>query len=526
MVDSGTAVSGSDFRDGVEISAIPASDMLLGHVGGEPALLVRRGHELFVIGAICTHYGAPLIDGLLVDDGLRCPWHHACFSLRSGRAVRAPALAPVSCWRVEQQDGKAYVRERLSSLLPRKDAPIGGPSSIVIIGGGAAGGAAAEELRKEGYAGQIKLLSADTRPCDRPNLSKGYLAGTASEESNFPRPMRFYQDNEIELHLDSRVSAIDLHNDRVEMADGSSHHFGALLLATGAEPVRLNAPGATLPHVRYLRTVPDSQAIVAKCHHSKRALIVGASFIGLEVAASLRARNLEVDVVGLEAVPMGRVLGGEVGKFLLRLHQAHGVRFHLGTTVANIDEKYVTLTNGETIPADLVVVGIGVQPAVELARQAGLAVDRGVLVDEYLEASAPRVFAAGDIARWPYALTGERIRVEHFVVAGRQGQVAARNMLGNRARFNAIPFFWTEQYDFSLAYVGHAEHWDRVNIDGSLEERNCTVTYLREGRELAVAFVHRDLAGLHAELKFEHAAADAVKKATQGGAAHGVTASR
>jgi apoptosis-inducing factor 3 len=517
MSEEKAKLEGPDLTQGVELSTIPDGSMLLGHARGEPVLLVRRGDELFAIGAICTHYGAPLEQGLLVGDTVRCPWHHACFSLHTGEALRAPALDPVSCWRVEevrdlarqftpveQRIGAVYVREKLSRQP--FSAMHGNRITVVIVGGGAAGNAAAETLRHEGYSSSITMLSADESiPCDRPNLSKGYLAGVASDESNLLRSAKFYKDHNIDLHLGARVAAIDIRSRFVELADGSRHSYGMLLLATGADPVRLEIPGSDLPHVHYLRTLADSRALVSKALASRRAVVIGASFIGLEVAASLRARNIEVHVVGPETIPMEKILGPEVGSFIRRLHEEHGVTFHLGTTATSIDERSVTLKNGEKLQADIVVVGIGVRPATSLAERAGLAVDRGVTVDEYLETSAPGVFAAGDIARWPDRLTGERIRVEHFVVAERQGQTAARNILGHRERFDAVPFFWTEQYDFGLGYVGHAERWDKAEIKGSLDRRDCTITYRRAGKKLAVAVVHRDLEGLRAEVEFERA---------------------
>ena len=504
-------LSGPDLAQGVDISQIADGAMLSGHANGEAILLARRGDELFAIGALCTHYGAPLVDGLLVGDTVRCPWHHACFSLRNGASLRPPALDPVSCWRVEQRNGKVYVREKLARVESSSVAPANSITpSLIIVGGGGAGNAAAETLRREGFSGRIMLLSADASgPCDRPNLSKGFLAGTASAESIPLRPPAFYREHGIELKLDAPVASLDTKDRHVLLADGSRHGYDKLLLATGAEPVRLDIPGASLEHVHYLRTLADSRALVEKALIAKRAVVIGASFIGLEVASSLRKRNIDVHVVAPDTVLMEKILGADVGNFIRKLHEQHSVTFHLGTTAVSIDKQSVHLKNGEILQADLVVIGIGVRPRVALAEQAGLAVDRGVTVDEYLETSVAGIFAAGDIARWPDRLTGERIRVEHWALAERQGQTAARNMLGARERFDAVPFFWTKQYDFGLAYSGHAECWDHAELDGRLdaEAQNCTITYRRDGKKLAVAVVHRDLEGLRAEVELEAAGA-------------------
>jgi NADPH-dependent 2,4-dienoyl-CoA reductase/sulfur reductase-like enzyme len=359
-------------------------------------------------------------------------------------------------------------------------------------------------LRRQGYDGPLTLISADTDPpVDRPNLSKDFLAGEAQPDWIPLWPDDFYAEQRIDLVLGRRVSSIDTSTRAVRLEDGSQREYGSLLLATGADPVRLPIPGAQDDRVRYLRSFADSRAIVERAATARHVVVAGASFIGLEVAASLRVRGIAVDVVAPESTPLERVLGIEVGRFIRSLHEAQGVTFHLGQTVARIDGRTVTLSGGAAIDCDFLVMGVGVRPAVSLAEQAGLAIDRGISVNEYLETSAPGVFAAGDAARWPDPHTGERIRVEHWVVAERQGQTAARNMLGARARFDHVPFFWSKHYDVTINYVGHAEQWDDVAIDGSLEARDCSIEYRRGGKTLAIATIGRDRASLEAEARME-----------------------
>jgi NADPH-dependent 2,4-dienoyl-CoA reductase/sulfur reductase-like enzyme len=416
---------------------------------------------------------------------------------------RAPALDPIDCWKVERHGDHIVVREKQSAAaVPASSA--GAPASVVIVGGGAAGLAAAEVLRREGYAGPITMISADTAsPVDRPNLSKDYLAGTAKEDWIPLRGPEFYAEQRIELLLETRVTGIDTAAKKVTLDHGGQRSFGALLIATGADPVRLAVPGAADGQVYYLRSFDDSKKIIERAASAKRVVVVGASFIGLEVAASLRTREIDVDVVGPENVPLERVMGAEVGRFIQSLHESKGVVFHLGQTVARVDGRRVTLSGGETVEADFLVLGVGVRPATALADQAGLAQEKGILVNEYLETSVPGIFAAGDVARWPDARSGERIRVEHWVVAERQGQVAARNILGRKHKFDAVPFFWSQHYDVTINYVGHAERWDSVKVDGSLEGHDATVTFLKEGKVLATATVYRDLESLKAEAAFE-----------------------
>jgi apoptosis-inducing factor 3 len=499
-----TALSGPDLQSGIPIGEIPDSGVLAGHAGGKAVLLVHQGEEWFAIGAVCSHYSGPLAEGLVVGDTVRCPWHHACFSLRTGEALRPPALNDVACWKVEQRAGKVYVTGKAPKPKVRRRGSRH-PNSVVIVGAGAAGDCAAETLRREGYEGRLTLYDPDPdAPYDRPNLSKDYLAGTASEDWIPLHPPGFYQERGIDIVHHRRVAAIEPKARRIRLDDGGTVEFGALLLATGATPIRLPPEMARgNPAIQYLRSFADSKAIVAAAGKAKRAVVLGASFIGLEVAASLRARKLEVHVVAPDARPLERVMGPELGDFIRRLHEEHGVNFHLSQKASGIDGGVVSLENGARLQADLIVAGIGVRPNVELAERAGLSVDRGVVVDERLQTSAPGVYAAGDIARWPDPHTGERIRVEHWVVAQRQGQAAARSIMGESDRFRAVPFFWSQHYDVPINYVGHAERWDSMEVEGNIDARDCAVRFVRGGRALAVATIYRDRQSLEAEVEME-----------------------
>jgi len=497
-----------DLTKGVSFSSIADGGFVLGQVGDAAVLLVRQGAEVFAIGPECTHYHGPLADGVITDGTVRCPWHHACFDLRTGEALHAPALSPVACWKVERQGDAVIVREKLAQPKPRpRGKTSASPNRIVIVGGGAAGFAAAEMLRRHGYQNEITMLSSDSAaPVDRPNLSKDYLAGNAPEDWVPLRPDDFYKENNIDLRLNTEVGRIDVKGSAVTLKDGTSVPYDRLLLATGAEPVRLQIPGTELPHVHTLRSLADCRAIIKTAEIAKRAVVIGASFIGLEVAASLRARKIEVHVVAPDKRPLERVFGPQMGDFIRKLHEEQGVIFHLEDTSEGITARQARLKSGGVLDADLVVVGVGVRPRIALAEAAGLAIDKGVTVDATLQTSGPNIFAAGDIARWPDPHTGEKIRVEHWVVAERQGQTAALNMMGMGQGYDAVPFFWSQHYDIPINYVGHAEKWDDIAIEGDIAGKDCVLRYRRGGKTLAVASIFRDKESLEAEIAMERAA--------------------
>ncbi|MEJ2218677.1 MAG: FAD-dependent oxidoreductase [Gemmatimonadota bacterium] len=500
-------LSGPDLQQGVALDDLEDGQPFLGHATGEAVLLVRRGDEVHAVSAACTHWGGPLAEGLVDDDEVHCPWHHACYSLRTGEALGAPAMNPLARWDVEIDDGTVRVTgKQEADPLEDHGRHADGPESVVIIGAGAAGAATTEMLRRQGYDGRVVLVDPEeTAPYDRPNLSKDYLAGNAPEEWIPLRSADFWREHDVQRVV-AEAEAIATDDHTVALSNGDTVSYGALVLATGAQPVRLDVPGADAAHVHVLRSLDDSRSIIAAAKKAERAVVVGASFIGMEVAAALRARDVHVDVVAPEHVPFARTLGEKLGRWVQSLHEDHGVAFHLGRTVSRIEDSRVLLDDRTELPADLVVVGIGVRPDVRLAEAAGLEVDDGVVVDEYFRSSAPDVYAVGDIARYPDPRTGERIRLEHWVVAERQGQAVARTIAGRGKPFTDTPFFWTDQYDVPIAYVGYARTWDAIELDGKPGDGDFEARFLADDVEMAHVSYFRDHASLEMERKMRRAA--------------------
>ncbi|HUR83104.1 MAG TPA: FAD-dependent oxidoreductase, partial [Thermoanaerobaculia bacterium] len=440
----------------------------------------------------------PLAEGAVIGDTLRCPWHHACFDLRTGSATAAPAMRPLRVFPVVREGDRVRVLPQpRTSNAPTET----GSGHVVIVGAGAAGSFAAAELRRIGFGGEVTLITAEERlPYDKPNLSKDYLAGRAPADWIPLRTEDDYASDRITLRLGTKVDAIDTARSEVRLANGGHIAYDRLILAPGARPRRLDIPGAE--RVRYLRTWSDAEALIEAAGEARNAVIIGASFIGLETAASLRERGLNVTVVGTEPQPLARVLGNEIADFLRRAHESHGVEFRLGRKPVEIRNGAVVLDDGSAIAGDLIVAGIGVEPDLALAESAGLKLDRGIVADEHLKTSVPNVYAAGDAVR----VGG--IRVEHWVAAARQGQCAARNAAGRRERYASVPFFWSQHYDLVFAYVGHAGRADDAQLFGSLEDGGAAVVYRDAGRIAAVATLFRDDISLAVEAAMERNAPD------------------
>jgi len=497
-----------DLVRGVAVADIPDGGLLGGTVGGEAVMLARWTDDagrvqISALDATCTHNGAALPNGIRTGNRVHCPFHHACFDLRTGEAELQPAYLPLRQWHVRVADGIAHVSAAAPAGAPAgTTGPVPGPAErvdntrgvrrVVVLGGGAAGFAAVERLRRVGYDADVTLLSAEPHvPVDRTKLSKAYLSGQAGAEALPLLPESWYADHGVGLRLSTRAAAIDLAGHSVTLADASSVPFDALVLATGAEPKRPSVPGFDRPDVFVLRSVADADAIIAAAGVARRIVVLGSGFVGLETAAAMRDRGIEVTVVSPQPVPLVAQIGEDLGHLVHAVHVGHGVGFRTGTAAAWTGEE-LQLEDGTAVPADAVVLGMGVVPRSQLAEAAGLAVDDGVLVDGYGETAYAGVFAAGDVARFPDPLTGRPIRVEHWAQAERAGALAAINLLGGAQPSIEPPYFWSRHWTLNIRYAGHAESTRDAAIDGSITERDAVVRYSEGGRVTAVAGVGRD----------------------------------
>jgi NADPH-dependent 2,4-dienoyl-CoA reductase/sulfur reductase-like enzyme/nitrite reductase/ring-hydroxylating ferredoxin subunit len=470
-------------------------------VGGTDLLLARVRGKHYAVGAACTHYGAPLAEGVLSGERIVCPWHHACFNAATGDLEEPPALDALPSYEVRVENDRVVVSLPTDAADRRAPAVVEGDASkdgrlFVILGGGAAGQIAAQTLREDGFRGRVLLVTREDRtPYDRPNLSKDYLQGHAEPEWMPLRPDEFYAEHNVEVRRGQEAVRVDAAEKTITFRDGETLGYDALLVATGGAPRSLNVPGSDLKNVFTLRGFDDADAIIGAARASSRAVVIGASFIGMEAAASLRERNLAVTVVAPDKVPFEKTLGPEIGALFRQVHEARGVRFKLGAGVERFEGEgevqAVVLDSGERVEADLAVVGVGVRPATTFLEGVRLHKDGGVLVDEHLRA-AEGLYAAGDIASFPSALTGERQRIEHWRTAQQQGRTAAHNMAGKEVAFDGVPFFWTRQFDAGLLYVGHAGAWDEIIYEGEVAAQDFLAFYVSGGHVLAAAGMNRD----------------------------------
>jgi apoptosis-inducing factor 3 len=471
-------------------------------VGDTDILLIRRDDRVYAIGAYCTHNQAPLEQGILHGDCIVCPWHNAYFDITTGDLEQPPGLDSLDRYSVRIDGDNVLVTIPEAALGHRvpdmaQYAPDIDNRTFVILGAGAAGTHAAETLRVAGYQGQIVMVTRDDKlPYDRTTLSKNYFTGKLTADQILMRSAEFYQQHQIELRLNCPVTNVDISTKTIVLANDETLTYDALLIATGTQPRHLAVPGSAFPNIFTLRSFADSDRILAAAEHAKQAVVIGSSFIGMEVAAGLTQKGIKVTVVSPDSLPFEQVLGTQIGELFCQVHQENGVTFKMGRKVTQIEGEStahtVILNNGDRLDTDMIVVGIGVQPVTNFITGIELnPKDRSIPVDEYL-CAAENVYAAGDLARFPDWRTSESMRVEHWRIAAQHGRVAAFNMAGTPTKFRGVPVFWSMQYQFPIRYVGHATEWDEVIIDGSLDDRQFIVFYVKDDRVLAAASSKRD----------------------------------
>jgi NADPH-dependent 2,4-dienoyl-CoA reductase/sulfur reductase-like enzyme/nitrite reductase/ring-hydroxylating ferredoxin subunit len=445
-------------------------------------VIVRDGERVNAFGATCPHAGAPLAEGVLCNHRLVCPWHKATFCVRDGSLLEPPALDALTRYPVHIQGDNVLVSPApINSLpkVPRLDGRL-----VLILGSGAAGTSAAVALRDAGFSGRITMIGNEAlEPYDRTVLSKFVLADMKPSDVPPLRRDAYWTDHRIQ-RVDATIARVDATARRVHLADATVFNYDAAVLATGAVANVPTLPGVKLAGVHTLRNRQDAASIVAAATHGARTVIVGSSFIGLEAASALHERGVHVTVVSPEKVPFGRQFGPEIGAMFRRLHEANGTVFHLGAEVHGIagtdKADAVVLKGGERLPADFVVLGVGVSPATGFVDGVRKARDGGILVDTTLRA-ADGLYVVGDGACFPFG--GDHLRIEHWRVAQQHGRVAALNIAGQTIHYASVPFFWTYHFGKRFEYLGHAENWDRLHIDGDLDDQ-CFVALQMRGEDV------------------------------------------
>lgn len=482
----------SDLKDG-EMKEVSA--------GETKVLLARVGDKYHAVGANCTHYGAPLAEGFLDGERIVCPWHHACFKVTSGDLEEPHAFDSLPCFELKIEGEEIFLclpedaHDRRTPPMTKKDES--DERQFVILGGGAAGFMAAQTLREDGFVRRITMITREDRsPYDRPNLSKDYLQGHAEPAWIPLRSDDFFAEHDIEILREKEVSKVDADKKEITFKDGAILEYDSLLIATGGTPRKLPFQTDAQKNVFLLRSFADADAITAAAESGKRAVVIGASFIGMETASSLRTRGCDVTVIAPDKVPFEKILGAEIGGLFQKVHERKSVKFKLGASVKSFEgnEKVeaVVLENGERIECDFVVVGIGVKPATDFLENIELHKDGGVIADEFLRI-AENLYAAGDITHFPDSRSdGELTRIEHWRTAMQQGRTAAHNMSGKNTAFKAVPFFWTTQFDATLNYVGHANDWDKITIQGDVKKQDFLAFNVRDNQVQAVAGMNRD----------------------------------
>ncbi|KAK1160087.1 apoptosis-inducing factor 3-like isoform X2 [Acipenser oxyrinchus oxyrinchus] len=477
-------------------------------VGGGKALLIKEHGEYSAISHKCPHYGAPLVKGVLSGGRVRCPWHGACFSIATGDIEDFPGLDSLEKFQVKVEKDKVIIRANKQALQTQKRTRMmskctglsnysAGVTSVLIIGAGPAGLVCAETLRQEGFGDRIVMCTVDKhQPYDRPKLSKS-LESTAEQITL--RSKEFFQKYDIELLKEKEVVTVDIKTKTVIFRDGLKMVYKNLLIATGSSPKILNCKGTDVENVFYLRTPEDANCI-AKLANNKNAIVVGASYVGMEVAAYLAEKAHSVSVVSQEDIPFRKALGEKVGRAIMKMFDNNRIKFYMLNEVSEFRGqqgklKEVVLNSGKVLRADVCIIGAGVSPATSFLKHSGINMDsKGFIpVSKTMQTNVPGVFAAGDVVTFPLALrSNKKVNVPHWQMAHMHGRIAALNMLGQATEINTIPYFWTAMFGKSIRYAGHGEGFDSVIIQGDLDELKFVAFYTKSEEVIAVASMNYD----------------------------------